>query len=655
LYRNLQQRKEEVLNLNTELEKVNLDLERDITARKKVENALREGEEQYRLLFLANPNPMFVFDEETLRFLAVNDAAVVHYGWSREEFLAMTILDIRLPEEKARALEIIKQHQGKYESRLGMIHHLGKDGISMDMEITTSSVRFQGRPGRLCLMNDVTERNKVETAWHQSEERLRFALESNHTGAWDLDLLDHTTFRSPEHDRIFGYPELLSKWTYEMFLDHVLPEDRDSVNAKFKRAIETQGDWNFECRVRRVDGVVRWIWAVGRHQADGAGTPRRMSGVVQDITERKQAEEALRDSEARFRAVLDNSRDVIVRFNLESGRYEYVSQSVEALVGYSPEQFKNMDGQTALAMIHPDDRAVLQTAQTLSMNDGKAEAEYRQRARNGDWIWISNHMSVVKDSTGKPLYRTSNIRDITELKKAESALQQYTRELEFANNELESFSYSVSHDLKAPLRALDGFSEAVLSEYGDKLDKTGKDYLKRVRKASQSMGQLIDAILKLSRVGRAEMYEEKVNLSDMAHSIVEELKASQPGRQAEFIITPGIRVNGDIQLLRILLQNLLENAWKFTAKCQVASIELGVNEKNGERVYFIKDNGVGFDMKYAAKLFQPFQRLHPNSEFSGTGIGLATVQRVVHRHRGSIWPQSEIGKGTTFYFTLGRL
>ena len=281
--------------------------------------------------------------------------------------------------------------------------------------------------------------------------------------------------------------------------------------------------------------------------------------------------------------------------------------------------------------------------------------EVRRRTKDGRIIDVWLTVNRLVDDQRRPVAIASTERDITERKQAEDKLKHYAEELETTNKELEAFSYSVSHDLMAPLRVLDGFSEAALSDYGERLDETGKDYLMRVRKASQTMSELIEALLKLSRISQAEMYMEEVNLSRMAQSTVDDLKAVKPGRQAEVVIAPGIMANGDRALLRILLQNLLDNAWKFTAKCPVAKIEVGVNEKNGEKVYFIRDNGVGFDMKYADKLFQPFRRLHSKDEFPGTGIGLATVQRVINRHGGRIWAEAEIGKGATFYFTLDRL
>ena len=267
-------------------------------------------------------------------------------------------------------------------------------------------------------------------------------------------------------------------------------------------------------------------------------------------------------------------------------------------------------------------------------------------------IVLWNSATLYDRDQNTPMAMIAQGQDITERKKAEEELKRYTSELEAANKELESFAYSISHDLRTPLRTLDGFSEMVIMDYGDKLDETGKDHLNRIRKASQRMSQLTEDILKLSRITRAEMHRDEVNLSEVAKSIADELKAAQPDRQAEFIVAPGITVNGDKALLQILLRNLLENSWKYTGKCLNAKIEVGMVSQKEQRVYFIKDNGIGFDMKYYDKLFQPFQRLHTSKEYPGTGIGLATAQRVIRRHGGQIRAESEIGKGTIFYFTL---
>ncbi len=231
------------------------------------------------------------------------------------------------------------------------------------------------------------------------------------------------------------------------------------------------------------------------------------------------------------------------------------------------------------------------------------------------------------------------------------------RELEGVNRELEAFSYSVSHDLRAPLRSIDGFSQILLEDYSDELDEEGRDYLGRVRAASQRMGRLIDDLLGLSRVTRSALNRKRVNLSSLAREVVEELREARPERAVEFSAQKGLEVRGDPRLLRVALWNLIGNAWKFTEKEPEAKIEFGLDEELSRRgrvpVYYVRDNGVGFEMAYADKLFGAFQRLHGANEFEGTGIGLATVQRIIHRHGGRIWARGEVGRGATFYFTLG--
>ena len=228
------------------------------------------------------------------------------------------------------------------------------------------------------------------------------------------------------------------------------------------------------------------------------------------------------------------------------------------------------------------------------------------------------------------------------------------RDLEHKNRELESFSYAVSHDLRAPLRRIDSFSRAILESQGERLDEAGVRYLERVREASQHMSQLIDDVLYLSRVTRADLRDHEVDLSALATLILSRLQESEPSRAVEVKVRPGVVVVGDGQLLRIALENLLENAWKFTAREPQPRIEFGVTNASGEPAYFVRDNGAGFDMTYVDRLFGPFQRLHPQGEFPGSGIGLATVQRIIHRHGGRVWAEGLVGQGATFQFTLGR-
>ena len=270
----------------------------------------------------------------------------------------------------------------------------------------------------------------------------------------------------------------------------------------------------------------------------------------------------------------------------------------------------------------------------------------------GKVIDINFSLIPVRSGNGEVAYIVAEGRDITERKQAEAALAERTLQLESANKELEAFAYSVSHDLRAPLRGIDGFSKALLEDYAEKLDADGQQYLQRVRIATQRMAHLIDDLLELSRISRSKMRRDQVDLSLLANQIVTALKETAPDRPVSFTVQPGLTAYGDARLLRVALENLLNNAWKFTRQRNPARIEFGAQQLNGHTAFFVRDNGAGFDMAYVDKLFGAFQRLHSAEDYEGTGIGLATVQRIIHRHNGRVWGEGAIEKGATFYFTV---
>ena len=372
----------------------------------------------------------------------------------------------------------------------------------------------------------------------------------------------------------------------------------------------------------------------------------------------------LRDSETRFTNIVNLAADAIISVD-EDQRILIFNQGAERIFGYTAAEIVGQPLHRLLpAHLAEAHRAHVRRFATEpdAARDMNRRAEIHGRRKDG--IEFPAEASISKVKQNGKIQFTVFLRDISERKKVEAEIHRLnadlerkvmerTAELQAANRELETFSYSVSHDLRAPLRAIDGFSQAVIEDYADKLGDQGREYLNRVRTATQHMGHLIVDLIKLARVTRAEMKREAVDLSALAGSVLASLQAGEPTRKVDWRIEPGLTASGDANLLRVVLDNLLGNSWKFTGKQASARIELGVVRQAGsEQAYFVRDNGVGFDMTYAGKLFGAFQRLHAMNEFPGSGIGLATVQRIIHRHGGRIWAEGATGKGATFYFTL---
>jgi light-regulated signal transduction histidine kinase (bacteriophytochrome) len=310
--------------------------------------------------------------------------------------------------------------------------------------------------------------------------------------------------------------------------------------------------------------------------------------------------------------------------------------------------------------IHPDDRQlVIDSVDECLKNNKEYDIDHRIVWPDGSIHWVRETGDVIRNKSKKPIRMVGIVQDITHKKETEEKIKKlnedlfrYSLELTAINKELEAFSYSVSHDLRAPLRSIDGFGEALLEEYSDKLDDVGRDYLHRVRNATQKMGRIIDDLLKLSRITRSPVNHDLVNLTDLSQSIVNELQSNDSKRKVTIHIEKNLTAVADKDLMYIALENLIGNAWKFTSKKQHAIIKIGKTTNKNKTVFFIRDNGAGFDMKYAKKLFVPFQRLHSDSEFPGIGIGLGIVNRVIHRHGGEIWAKGKKDQGATFYFTL---
>jgi PAS domain S-box-containing protein len=388
-----------------------------------------------------------------------------------------------------------------------------------------------------------------------------------------------------------------------------------------------------------------------------------LAGALSNNFERMLVEDEKRASDERFRAFAEQNISGVFLFNMK-GDIFFVNQRMSEITGYSQKEISKMKIGNFLGTIHPHllpkGTTTLDISPIIDNNISETN-EYKIRTKDGATKWVLVNLNPFKIDEEK--YFAVLMIDITNEKLAEEQLKQLnteletrvierTAQLEILNKELEAFSYSVSHDLRTPLRSIAGFSQALSEDYTDSLDQIGQDYLMRIRNSTKRMSRLIDDMLDLSRLSRKDMTYENTNLSNLANEIMKNLAEINPERKVKIKIEKNLEINGDYLLLRQLLENLIGNSWKFTQKNSKATIEFGSKVIKNERVFFVKDNGVGFDKTYMDKLFEIFQRLHTQQEFEGTGIGLAIVKRIIDRHKGKIWAESELNKGATFFFTI---
>ena len=591
------------------------------------------------------------------QYLEINDGFTAMTGYTPAEVIGKTSLEINIwadLQDLARLGQALREHgeviglEAEFRTKDGSIH----TGL-----MSSRLIKVSGEPCVLSITRDITERKRIEKALRESEARYRAVIQSQ------VDLISRylpdttLTFVNDAYCQFYGKTreELIG----QSYLFMIAPEFRELVRKETEDLSKDPRPLVGEYLNYRHDGKEHWIqWAV-QCISDENGQVVELQAVGHDITERKRAEQALRESEERYRLLAEAAHDMIFIINRE-GNVDYVNsfatrqlgRLLEEIIGRShAELFPSGDAEHQQVRL----RQVFEAGQPLYV---ESLTRFPNRS-----IWLGTWLVPIKDEAGQVKSILGVSRDITERKQAEEEIQRLnaeleqrvierTAQLEAANKELEAFSYSVSHDLRAPLRALDGFSRILLEDYAPQLPPEVARYLRIIFENTQQMGRLIDDLLAFSRLSRQPLHKQPVAPTDLVRQALESLSGEQAGRRVEISIGELPACQGDPALLRQVWINLLSNALKFTRGQDVARIEIGcLTQEDGAPVYFVKDNGVGFDMQYAAKLFGVFQRLHRAEEYEGTGVGLAIVQRIIHRHGGRVWAEgrSEQGRYILFY------
>lgn len=644
----LRRRDGNTIDVHLSMEALQLDEERlflvaivDLTTETRAMEAVRRSEERFARFFRSSPAAHALVRLHDGRYLEVNDAHSALYGYAREEIVGRGAIELGIWVDDATRAAYVRTLLREGSVRRFRARARAKDGREFEIYNSAEVVELDGARHILSSSEDATEELRVREALERLAVYFRLS-----PAALIISRLDDARYVevNEAYERMFGYSreEVLgvSSIARGVWAD---PADRERIARTLRDGGRVT---NHSMRVRRKDGsLIDVLFSAERMDLDGV--PHLLTSVV-DVTETERARRALADSEARFARLFRSNPHPQVISEVESGRLRDVNDAWVRLFGHSREEAVGQTARTLETRVHPEDR---DRYVNRVLSEGRIEhVALKARHKSGE-VFDAVHSAELIELGGERLILTS-IRDASAEMAArtllEDAVRERTAELEASNRELESFSYSVSHDMRAPIRAISSYAEILRSAYGAVLDEEARQVLDRIARAGGHLGGLVDALLDLSRLMRTSLEHAPVDLGSLARQIVAGLREREPARVVEFSIAPDLRAEADPVLARSLLENLLGNAWKYTARAQTARIEFG---REGD-AFFVRDNGVGFDMAYAGKLFKPFERLHRAGEFPGTGIGLATVERIVRRHHGTVRATAVPNEGATFYFTL---
>ncbi len=640
----------------------------DITGRRAIEEELRLGERLLSSVVESIPTGIWVADTD-FNIQIWNAGQEEMTGVSRDELIGKNIFDLfpSLEKEGLKEAYIQVVETGKpyvaiekpfYDETLKKVQYY------LNIKANPLLDEYENVKGIVLAIDDVTEITLAKEELQKRQKEVETLLD-NLPGAASLkDTEGRYIMVNRTSCEVIGLPEkqIIGKTDYELF-NHELA---DFMSNGDKRAVETGRPVNIGEVQLPVQGHAMWFAINKAPLFDHTGKLLGIANLEIDITERKRAEENLAVSERKFSTAFHASPTPMFMTRLGDSIFIDANNAFCMFIGYP---LSELIGQSSVDLgLHVDLFEHQRIRDHVIQKGAVKNREILLRTKRGE-IRIGL-LSAESVDMGTEKYLLSVISDYTERKRAEdeirraneelearierrtSQLAEANRDLESVNKDLESFNYSVSHDLRTPLRAINGYSQVLLEDYSDNLDDTGKDYLTRICLATQRMGQLINDLLTLSRMSRSSIEVRDVDLTKLAYDVVGELSSAYPDREVEVNISSGLTCLGDVQMLRVLLDNLIGNAWKFTRDSEHAKIEFGMIEEHGETIYYVYDNGAGFDMRYYNKLFGVFQRLHRDDEYEGTGVGLATVLRIVRKHGGKIWAYSEIDRGSRFYFTL---